>query len=220
MTGRDPDAVLAELGASLRAAWDDGDRRRRRRRVLQPARAAMATAVLLALVPTALATRNAIWSDDAPPAPEQLRAPDARPAGPQVYVASGRAGGVDWRLSAASCGPAVGVFLTVPGGGGGARCDVGAAPDARNRTYAYYDPGADRTWIFGVAPAAARSVEAGGHRVAAVLVPDEAIRRGRLHPGMRVYVVALSGSRELPQVRILDGTGEVLETCAEGSCEG
>jgi hypothetical protein len=216
MTGRDPDAVLAELGASLRAAWEAP--RRRRRLVGHPIRAAVVTGVLLALVPTAVATRDAIWSNDAPPVPDELRAPHAPPAGPQVYVASGTFGGVGWRLSAASCGSAVGVFLTVPGGGGGARCDVGAAPDARHRTYAYYDPSADRTWIFGVAPAAARSVEAGGRTVEAVLVPDEAIRRGSLQPGMRVYALALDGSRELPRVRMLGPAGEVLETCVEGSC--
>jgi hypothetical protein len=216
VTARDPDAILAELGTSLRAAWEPP--RRLRPVVGHPVRAAVAAVVALAIVPTALATRDAIWSDDAPPVPAQLRAPHATPAGNQVYVAAGRYDGVDWRLSAAACGSAVGVFLTVPGGGGGARCDAGAAPDARHRTYAYYDPVADRTWVFGVAPADARSVEAGGRSVAAVAAEEEAVRRGGLQTGMRVYVLALEGSRELPAVRIAGPAGRLLESCVDGSC--
>lgn len=217
MSARDPEAILAELGASLRAAWE---RPRRLRPVVRhPVRAAVAAVVALALVPTALATRDAIWSDDAPPVPAQLRAPHATPAGSQVYVAAGRYAGIDWRLSAAACGSAVGVFLTVPGGGGGARCDSGAAPDARHRTYAYYDPVADRTWVFGIAPADARSVEADGRSAAAVPAAEEAVRRGGLHTGMRVYVLALEGSRELPPVRIVGPAGRLLERCIGGSCE-
>lgn len=216
MSVRDPDAVLAELGEALRAAWE---RPRRARPIARhPARLVIAAAAGFALVPTAVATRDAIWSDDAPPVPAPLRAPHVPPAGSQVYVGSGSYRGVAWQLSAAACGSAVGVFLTVPGGGGGARCDAGAAPDARHRAYAYYDPRADRTWVFGVASARARSVEAGGRTVVAVPAAAEAIRRGRLHRGMRVYALALDGSRGLPTVRILGAEGRVLETCVDGGC--
>ena len=132
-TPRDPDAILAELGVDLRGAW----RRPPRRSRLAGWRRSMLVAVAtLALVPTALATRDAVWAPAPAPPPDSARPPGAvepRYAGDQVYVADGDLGGVAWRLSASSCDyaavRAVGVFLSVPGGGGGARCDIATARD-------------------------------------------------------------------------------------------
>ena len=120
MSARDPDAILAELGHDLRAAWA---RPPRRARFARWPRGLVLVLALLALVPTALATRDAIWAPD--PAP----LPDARPPGSfapserRAVSAAGAERGVAWRLTASACDygqvRAVGVFLTVPGGGEG-----------------------------------------------------------------------------------------------------
>ena len=72
MSGRDPDAILAELGHELRAAWA---RPPRRVRVAPWHRGAILVLALLALVPTALATRDAIWAPDPAPLPNAARPP-------------------------------------------------------------------------------------------------------------------------------------------------
>src|SRR5262249_59318282 len=89
----------------------------------------------------ALATDAASWAPAQPPLPDAARPAGAvapEQAGGQVYVARGSARGVDWQLTASACDygsvRAVGVFLTVPGGGGGARCGVATPlPGARVR---------------------------------------------------------------------------------------
>ena len=158
MSGRDPDAILAELGHELRAAWA---RPPRRARVAPWHRGAILVLALLALVPTAVATRDAIWAPDPVPLPNAVRPPGSiapTRAGAQVYVAAGTARGVAWKLTASACDygdvRAVGVFLTVPGGGGGARCDVatrmpgvGVSPGAlaQRLVQTYFDPVSGRT---------------------------------------------------------------------------
>jgi hypothetical protein len=157
-------------------------------------------------------------------------------AGEQVYVADGVLRDVAWRLSASACDygsvRAVGVFLSVPGGGGGARCDIasgapgagGVSPRilATRLIQTYFDPVANRTWAFGALPAAARSVEvaATGARVTAVAAPAdrEAIGKGGLPEGMRVFVAALEGAREVPLVTARDAAGAVLLVCRDGRC--
>ncbi len=225
MSGRDPDEVLGELGGALRRTWAAPPRRRLRRPVV------LVTLLVLALVPTAVATRDALRAPS-PPAPPGAALPGA--AGTQVWVAAGREGGVPWRLSASACAVggevAVGLVLAVPGGGAGARCDVarpGSARVAARRVHTYVDPDAGRTWAFGAAPAAARVVEVSSRgfrapterRRAGLLDADpEAVRRGRLPAGLRVFVVALPGGREVPVVRVLDAGGRVLATCRDGRC--
>ena len=117
-------------------------------------------------MPTAIATREAVWAPDPPPLPAQLRPRDAvvpGTASTPVYVGAGKQHGVAWRLSATVCRygkiEAVGLFLSVPGGGAGARCDVaartpGASPAAlaSRRVQAYYDPASNLTWAFGALP--------------------------------------------------------------------
>ncbi len=251
MSGRDPDAILDELGAALEGAWArDGAGRRRP----LPLRVALprprvghrgliaAAAAALALVPTAIATREAVWAPDPPPLPAQLRPHDAvapRTASTPVYVGAGRQRGVAWRLSATVCRygtiDAVGLFLSVPGGGAGARCDVaartpGASPAAlaARRVQAYYDPASNLTWAFGALPAGARSVEVtsrpygGGtpatEQIAATAVDEQAIEQGHLPDGVRVFVLALVGGRDVAHVRVSDGAGELLMTCEGGRC--
>ena len=233
---RDPDAVLAELGRELHRAWR---RPPRRSRVAGWRRSAVVAVAMLFLVPTALAARDAIWAPAPAPLPESARPPGAvvpAHAGEQVYVADGALRGVAWRLSASSCDygavRAVGVFLSVPGGGGGARCDIasgvpqagGVSPRilATRLVQTYFDPVANRTWAFGALPAAARGVEvaATGARVAAAAAPAdaEAVRKGGLPAGMRVFVAALDGAREVPLVTARDGAGAVLLVCRNGRC--
>ena len=236
MSGRDPDAILAELGHELRRAWA-----RPRRRALVPRgwrRGLVLALVALALVPTALATRDAIWAPDPPPLPDALRPPGSvvpQRAGAQVYVAHGTARGVAWQLTASACDygdvHAVGVFLTVPGGGGGARCDVatrlpgaGVSPRAlaQRLVQTYFDPVSGRTWAFGALPAGARAVDvsATGARttVAATPADPDAVVKGGLPPGMRVFVAVLDGARDVPLVTVRDASGAALLACREGRC--
>jgi hypothetical protein len=248
VSGRDPDAVLAELGTALQDAWaGDGTRRPRPLPRLRGGRRgliAAAAATLALLVPTAIATRETVFAPDPPPAlPSALRPGDAitpRTAGTSVYVGAGREDGVAWRLSATTCRygsiAAVGLFLSVPGGGAGARCDVAAAAPgsspaalAARRVQTYYDPASDVTWAFGALPAEARTVEVtsraygGGapasHDVPAAPVGADAIEQGHLPGGLRVFVVALTGGRDVARVRVTDAAGTLLLTCVDGRCD-
>ena len=174
---------------------------------------------------TAIATR-----EDGPPAGD---APDRLPAalrdgavlpdrtGGAVVVADGTRDGVRWRLSASTCDygarRAVGVFLTVPGGGGGARCDVAAqlpgadpATIVQRRVFAYYDPQLGRTWVFGAVPARASAVA-----VAGATVPTRAAAR---LDGLRVFLTSLPGARGVPSVVARDGAGRVVERCVAARC--
>jgi hypothetical protein len=235
VSARDPEAILAELGHDLRAAWARPPRR------ALPARwprGLVLVLALLALVPTALATRDAIWAPDPVPLPDAARPPGAvapERTGAQVYVAAGSERGVAWRLTASACDydrvRAVGVFLTVPGGGGGARCDVasrrpgiGVSPSvlAQRLVQTYFDPVSGRTWAFGAVPAAARTVDVTGAaastRVAATPADPDAVAKGGLPAGMRVFVAVLDGARDVPLVTVRDGAGAVLLVCREGRC--
>ena len=89
MSARDPEAILAELGQDLRAAWA---RPPRRRLLARWPRGLVLILALLALVPTALATRDAIWAPDPAPLPVGVRPPGAvtpQRTGAQVYVTAG-----------------------------------------------------------------------------------------------------------------------------------
>ena len=235
MSARDPEAILAELGHDLRAAWARPPRR------ALPARwprGLILVLALLALVPTALATRDAIWAPDPVPLPDAARPPGSvvpQRTGAQVYVAAGVERGVAWRLTASACDyarvRAVGVFLTVPGGGGGARCDVasrrpgiGVSPSvlAQRLVQTYFDPVSGRTWAFGAVPAAARTVDVAGAaastRVAATPADPDAVAKGGLPAGMRVFVAVLDGARDVPLVTVRDAAGDALLVCREGRC--
>jgi hypothetical protein len=255
VSGRDPDAILAELGSALQGAWaaegvssargrGQGLRAFSRARLRGGRRglAVAAAAALALLVPTAIATREAVWAPDPPPLlPANLR-PDALPpgaGGTPVYVGAGTERGVGWRLSATTCRygtiEAVGLFLSVPGGGAGARCDVAAnRPDASPRALAarrvqtYYDPASDVTWAFGSLPEQARTVEVrsrpygGGasttQQITARTVDQHAVQQGHLPEGLRVFVIALSGGRDVAHVRVSDSSGALLLTCEDGRC--
>ena len=132
--------------------------------------------------------------------------------------------GVAWRLTASACDygrvRAVGVFLTVPGGGGGARCDVaserpgvGVSPTvlAQRLVQTYFDPVSGRTWAFGAVPASARTVDVTGAatstRVAATPADPDAVANGGLPAGMRVFVAVLDGAHDVPLVSVRDGAG-------------
>jgi hypothetical protein len=179
--------------------------------------------------------RSAIAAAPAP-LPDAARRPGAVAPlhpGEQVYVAAGSLRGVAWQLSASAYdygdARAVAVFLSVPGGGGGARCDlatrgsgVGVGPDvlARRLVQTYFDPVANRTWAFGALPSDAREVDVSATAAAATVksVPadPEAVVKGDLPRGMRVFVAALEGPRDVPAIAARDRSGRVLLTCEEG----
>jgi hypothetical protein len=235
MSAREPDTILTELGRDLHRAW----RRPPRRSRLAGWRPGLLLALaMLVIVPTAVATRDAIFAPAPASLPDAARPPGAVAplhAGEQVYVADGSLRGVAWRLSASACDygdvRAVGVFLSVPGGGGGARCDLatrgpglGASPEvlAQRLVQTYFDPVANRTWTFGALPADAREVDvhAGAARVTVASVPadPEAVAKGDLPPGMRVFVAALDGPSDVPVIAARDASGRVLLTCEQGRC--
>jgi hypothetical protein len=256
VSGRDPDQILDELGSALQGAWAADARRPRAAAGLRALRGRgrrhgragrrgliAAAAVALALVPTAIATRDAVWAPDPPPLPAQLRPHDAvvpGGAGTPVYVGAGTADSVAWRLSATTCRyghvEAVGLFLSVPGGGAGARCDVasrqpGASPEAlaARRVQTYYDPVSGKTWAFGALPAQARTVTVtsrpygGGpaqtDRIAATPVDGQAIEQGHLPGDLRVFVLALAGGRDVAHVTVADATNTTILTCLDGRCD-
>jgi hypothetical protein len=237
VSARDPDAILADLGHELRAAWARPPRRARLP-ILRWHRGAVLVVAILALVPTAVATRDAIWAPDPAPLPDAVRPPGSvvpQRAGAQVYVGAGVERGVAWRLTASACDygrvRAVGVFLTVPGGGGGARCDVatrkpgvGVSPDAlaQRLVQTYFDPVSGRTWAFGAMPAAVRTVDVAARgastSVAATPASGDAVAKGGLPQGMRVFVAVLDGARDVPLVTARDASGAVLLVCRDGRC--
>jgi hypothetical protein len=233
---RDSDAILAGLGRDLHRAWR---RPPRRSRLASWRRGLALTIAMLVLVPTAIAARDAIWAPPPARLPDSARPPGAvapQHAGEQVYVAAGELRDVAWRLSASACDyasvRAVGVFLSVPGGGGGARCDVatgaagmgGVSPRVLSErlVQTYFDPVANRTWAFGAMPADVRAVDVSATgastTVASAPADAEAIGRGGLPPGMRVFVAALEGARDVPLVTAHDGSGDVLLVCRNGRC--
>jgi hypothetical protein len=176
---RGPDEILGELGRRLDRAYLDAPRTRRARWLV----AAVAAVALAG--PTAVATHDAIFAPAPPPAPPQARGgagavqPDA--VGAPINVARGTRHAIAWQMSASLCRygtvQAVGLFLDVPGGGAGARCDVasrtpGAAPPpvalGERRTQTYIDPVSGRTWVFGVLPATAASAVVSSRRSSSV----------------------------------------------------
>jgi hypothetical protein len=142
---------------------------------------------------------------------------------------------VGWKLTASACDygdvRAVGVFLSVPGGGGGARCDVatrmpgaGVSPGAlaQRLVQTYFDPVSGRTWAFGALPAGAQTVEVSARgastTVAATPADEDAVAKGGLPTGLRVFVAVLDGARDVPLVTVRDGSGAVMLVCREGRC--
>ena len=234
---RDTDAILGELGRDLHRAWR---RPPRRARLAGWRRSVVVAIAMLVLVPTAIAARSAIWAPAPAPLPDSARPPGAvapQHAGEQVYVADGELRGVAWRLSASACDyasvRAVGVFLSVPGGGGGARCDIasggvggvgGVSPAilAERLVQTYFDPVTNRTWAFGALPAAARDVDVvatgASATVASAPADAEAVGKGGLPAGMRTFVAALDGARDVPLVTARDASGAVLLVCRNGRC--
>jgi hypothetical protein len=235
VSARDPGVILAQLGGDLHRAWR---RPPRRSRIASWRPGLLLALAMLVVVPTAVATRDAIFAPAPAPLPDAARPPDAVAplhAGEQVYVAAGSLRGVAWRLSASACDygdvRAVGVFLSVPGGGGGARCDLatrgaggGVSPDvlAHRLVQTYFDPVANRTWAFGALPSAARRVDiaatAAQATVASLPADPEAVAKGGLPARMRVFVAALEGPRDVPAIAARDAAGRILLTCEQGRC--
>jgi hypothetical protein len=223
---RDPDAVLDELGARLRAGFARADhapwwRRLALRRSWRPLVLGL---VLAAFASTAVATRDVLNGPAIPDLPAQLRAPAREPDSSTrlIYVAAGELDGVAWRLSAASCdyggARVVSAFLEVASGGGGsARCAAAA-----RRVQSYYDPAADRTWVFGVLPAtvARAEVRAGRARVVAATtdLDEHGATAAGLSGGMRAFVTAVPGAVTTYSVAALDRDGSLVLSCNTGSC--
>jgi hypothetical protein len=56
-------------------------------------------------------------------------------------------------------------------------------------------------------------------RIAATAIDAQAIEQGHLPTGLRVFVVALAGGRDVAHVRASDGEGALLMTCEDGRCD-
>lgn len=258
---RDPDAVLAELGHRLDRAYAAAPETRRgprlprrlTRSAVRGRRGWVAAGAVAALVvgPTALATHDTLFTTPPPSAPGALDGPGALTpdaTGTPVYVADGAVAGVRWRLSASLCRygavQAVGLFLDVPGGGAGARCDVAgrgaqAGPAAGapspaalrdRRIQSYIDPVSGRTWIFGALPAEAASVAIRTRglspgapadrttRLATTPIDPRAVPRG-VPAGLRVFAFAVPGAREVAGGQALSTAGAPVLTCGrDGRC--
>ena len=93
---------------------------------------------------------------------------------------------------------------------------------ARRLVQTYFDPVSGRTWAFGALPAAARTVDVTGAtastRVAATPADPDAVAKGGLPAGMRVFVAVLDGAHDVPLVTARDGSGAALLVCREGRC--
>ena len=101
---------------------------------------------------------------------------------------------------------------------------MGVSPGvlARRLVQTYFDPVSGRTWAFGALPAAARTVDvtSAGARTSVVATPadPDAVAKGGLPAGMRVFVAVLDGARDVPLVTVRDGSGAALLVCREGRC--
>ena len=71
-------------------------------------------------------------------------------------------------------------------------------------------------------PASARTVDVTGAaastRVAAMPADPDAVAKGGLPAGMRVFVAVLDGAHDVPLVSVRDGAGSALLVCREGRC--
>lgn len=256
-THREPDEVLEELGRRLDRAYDAAPARSwpRWRSPLRsglPRRRATRWVLALAAVAglagsTAVATHETLFAPSPPALPDALGGagavhPDT--AGSPVYVAAGTRYGIPWKMSASLCRygdvVAVGLFLDVPGGGAGARCDVASdrpgsaqSPLAlrERRTQTYIDPASGRTWVFGVLPGDAttavvrsRALDAAPGapvtrvRAVATAIDPRAVGRG-IPADLRVFVVATPGVRQVAGVDALDAAGAPVLRCRrDGRC--
>jgi hypothetical protein len=202
MSEREPHEILAAFGRDLRAARPS--RRRPWRRVVL-----LVVGVLAAGGATAAAT-SPLWG----PAPR--RAELARPTGAPVPDAVSSqlalARGSGWRLTGSACRfgahETVALFITVPGGGAGRRCDAlpraiaaGPVPPPTLFTPA---GGGELTLLFGAVPA-------GTTRVQAVFLRSRSgraeLREFRARPVRRPWVGAVFVARVPRDVRLLTTIG-------------
>jgi hypothetical protein len=217
MSGRTPDDILAVFGRDLRRARPA---RRRRWRLF----AALVAVVLAAGGATAAAT-STIWAPapriSVPALPAGAPVPDA--ASRPVYVASGR----DWRLSAAACRfgtrTTVAVFLTVPFGGAGWRCDAlsrtvaaGAVPPP---TLFALPRSTGRFLLFGAAPKGTTRIQALLLRVdSGRTALREVAARAIENPDTAIYIARLAGDVRLLTVVGLDAGGRPTMRCDQETC--
>jgi hypothetical protein len=201
---RAPDEVLAELGASLDAAW------RAPRRPIRRRRAALLVALAMAVagVSTAAATRTVFSSS--PPVPEL--APLA------IDLGSGARQGVPWQLTVAHCGRprgTVSLILSTPAGGAGSPCGAPVQPPAT-----YYGRRAALT--FGLLPPEAVRAElrlGGGHAdVQPRALSERSLQAARLAPALRIYVTATPVGQAVTALTAFDAGGHVVLVCQERSC--
>lgn len=202
MRVREPHEILAAFGRDLRAARPP--RRRPWRRVVL-----LVVGVLAAGGATAAAT-NPLWGPALRPSelarPEGAPAPDA--VSPQLAVARGSG----WRLTGSACRfgarQTVALFLTVPGGGAGRRCDalpraIAAGP-VPPPTLFTPPRGRDLALLFGAVPA-------GTTRVQVVFLRSRSgraeLREFRARPVRRPWAGAVFVARVPREVRLLTAIG-------------
>lgn len=215
MSDRDVDQLLADLRGRLEAGV--ATRRPRRRRGTRRVTALVAV-VMLAAGSTAVATRS-VWAPSPPG--------DHGEGGPVVRLLAGGPATAPWSLAAQRCADgSVATFLRVGEGGAGRGCD--GRPSAVG---SYYDPAGQKTYIFAVVPAAARTAQLGlrgtpaGSATPGVVALDVAARpadplaleRGGLAPSV-VLIAGHSGAWTPATVAVVDAHGQMLLRCQEARC--
>ena len=155
--------------------------------------------------------------------------------GAQVYVAAGAERGVAWRLTASACDygrRARRRRLPHRARGRGRGALRRRQPPARRRREPERPraaPGADllRSRVgahVGLRRPARRGAHGrrdqrgGGTRVAATPADPDAVAKGGLPAGMRVFVAVLDGAHDVPLVTARDASGAALLVCREGRC--
>jgi hypothetical protein len=212
---------LLAWGDELYAATALAERPPRRRRRPLVRRAELAVALVLLLVPGALATRG-IWGDLA-----QRVDPGAPAASPSpARLAEGTSGDVRWRLDGYGAGRGqictrLEAFRGARSIASGTAC---ARPQARGGLSVMLVPAAGATFVAGTTGASVRSVAiaagtADRLRVATLALSAETLRRGRLRGAARVYVAVfpreLSRRPGAPRVTGYGAGGRVVVAAAD-----
>lgn len=211
--------ALERWGEVLRDATERVEQRSARRR-FPLHRSVLAAAVMLVLVPGAIATRS-IWVDPVD-APDPLRTLDRTPP---VLLAQGRSGAVTWRLGAflrrngVRC-VQLETYAPEQAISGSCSAPLAGAAELLIAT----DAGGGRGFVYGITGPRVAEVSvtaAGGPTVdVATQEPDpESLRRSGLPP-LRSYVAVFPGHVDLthpPLVVARDAGGHVLGTMGSGA---
>jgi hypothetical protein len=217
VSDRDVDQLLADLRGRLEAGIATQPPRCWRVRGTRRLTALVAV-VMFAAGSTAVATRS-VWAPSAPG--------DRGDGGPVVRLVAGGPATARWSVAARRCADGtVASFLRVGEGGAGRDCD--GQPSAVG---SYYDPAGQKTYIFAVVPAAARTAQLGlrgtpaGSAAPNVVALDLvaraadplALERGGL-PASSLLIASYPGAWTPTTLAVVDDHRQMLLRCQEARC--